>query len=133
VESVVPSVSQEQTQFQNRKNIDIASKTQKWRPKTDPKKRNKPNLNRSLIFSPAHLSPVRLSRPQGRVDNFRRWRTIGKRLLDNAQYCGIVVHSKIRKIRKSLGREGRQLTFAAFLFGDLLYRSTYGKNAKDFG
>jgi hypothetical protein len=46
------------------------SKPQKRRPKNDLKKRNKPNLNRSLIFSPVHLSPVRLSRPAGRVDNF---------------------------------------------------------------
>jgi len=35
------------------------------------KKPNEPNLNRSLIFSSAHLSPVRLSRLRGRVDNFR--------------------------------------------------------------
>jgi hypothetical protein len=47
------------------------SKTRKWMLETDPKKRNEPNLNKSLIFSPAHLSPVRLSRPQGRVDNFQ--------------------------------------------------------------
>jgi hypothetical protein len=67
------------------------------------------------------------------MDNFHRWQAIGKRLLDNAQYCGIVMHSKTRKIRKSLGREGRQLTFAAFLFGGLFYRSVYGKNTKDFG
>jgi hypothetical protein len=34
--------SPEQTQFFHDQNLDIASKTQKWRPKNDPKKRNKP-------------------------------------------------------------------------------------------
>jgi hypothetical protein len=40
---------------------------------------------------------------------------------------------KEKKRLESLGREGRQLTFAAFLFGGLFYRSTDGKNTKDFG
>jgi hypothetical protein len=41
---------QKQSHLKWLENLNIASKTKKWRPKTDPKKRNEPNLNRSLIF-----------------------------------------------------------------------------------
>ena len=40
-----------------------------------------------------------------------------KRYFDKAQYYGII--NKTQKIRKSLSRKGRLLTFVAFLFGAL--------------
>jgi hypothetical protein len=41
---------------------------------------------------------------------------------------------KTQKIRNSLSRRGRHLTFTAFLFGDLAMGVTNGeKNAKNFG
>jgi len=43
-------LTKKQSQFQNTKNVDITPKTQKWRSKTAPKKRNKPNLDNFLIM-----------------------------------------------------------------------------------
>jgi hypothetical protein len=43
-------------------------------------------------------------------------------------------YNTIQKIRKSLGRRRRKLTFTAFLLGDLPIGVTDdGKNAKNFG
>jgi len=47
--SLVSGLLQKRTQLKNRKKPKIASKTQKWRPKSEAKKRNEPNLDKILI------------------------------------------------------------------------------------